>query len=199
MNKALISTVGVICLLSAQAWAAEDNEKTSRKPSVTFTGDDSRVSERAFHRIVSLDDWAKVWVQHTGQNEVQYKNWDNHYDDFYNPLKLPLVDFENYMVIAIFQGSSWNNAGLNAVSISEKADGISFRFEDKPYSTEGPDGGGKKVNVYGFFVIPRSTKPITLEEKVLRMKNEKFADKNFDKSKAYAADWVQRIKFAELK
>jgi hypothetical protein len=32
--------------------------------------------------------------------------------------------------------------------------------------TAGPDGGGEQVTVYGFFVLPRSSKTVVLEENV---------------------------------
>ena len=204
MTKAAIFTIVLTCVFTACSLAAENNEDVSIKPCVTLTGSDSRVSKPSFHRVQSLKDWAKVWAIHTGQETVPYENWDNQYDEFYNPLNLPMIDFGNYMVVAIFQGAGSNNAGLNAVSILNNTDGITFRFENKHFSTSGPNGGGKNVNVYGFFVIPRSTKPIIVEEKILGINRDKFADalnvkKPFDKSKLYTSKWVQRCKFAESK
>jgi hypothetical protein len=70
------------------------------------------------------------------------------------------------MVIAIFQGAGWNNAGLKLVSISDEDNRIAVRFSNKGYQTGGPDGGGRKVTAYGFFVVPRSTKPVVIEEDV---------------------------------
>ena len=207
MNRSLIGILAVICLLVAEVEAIEDeanDRNVSIKPCVTITGDDSRITEQSFFRIRSNDEFAEVWAKHTGQKNVPYKNWENQYDEFYNTLSLPLVDFENYMVIAIFQGTGWNDAGLKAISMSEHAHGISFRFKGKPYSTEGPDGGGKKVSVYGFFVVPQSTKPLVVEEEVLRMKRNKSSDalnlkKPFDKAKLYTAEWVRQAKFSEVK
>ena len=207
MNKSLIGILAVGCLLVAEVEAIEDeanDRNVSIKPCVTITGDDSRITEQSFYRIRSIDEFAEVWAKHTGQKNVPYKNWENQYDEFYNTLSLPLVDFENYMVIAIFQGSGWNNAGLKAISMSERAHGVSFRFKGKPYSTEGPDGGGKQVSVFGFFVVPRTGKPLIIEEEVLQMKHKKITQaldlkKPFDKAQLYTRDWVQRVKFSKVK
>ena len=204
MNKALLVTFTFIFVLSGYELSANDDDKKMTRPVVTITGDDSKISQQKFHRIRSIDDWAKVWQQHSGQGDVKYKNFKNEYDKFYNTLNLPLVDFDNYMVIAILRGSGWNNAGLRAESISESPDGITFRFVDKGYSTTGPDGGGKEVNVYGFFIVPRSNKPLILEEQSYEEDPEKLANAKklnlpFDKSQLYKTTWKQCFKFDAVK
>jgi len=161
MKRGLTGLAVMLCWLGIYVVAAEGEDKaTHAKPCVTITGANSHVSERSYHRITSIEGWTQIWQKHKGQKD------DDKYDYYYDPLELPLVDFDNYMVIGIFQGSSWNSAGLKSVSISEEDDRIVFRFDDKPYQTEGLDGGGKEVTVYGFFVIPRSSKPVILEENV---------------------------------
>lgn len=70
------------------------------------------------------------------------------------------------MVLAIFRGRGWNSAGVRAISIVEEQGRIVFRFHDKSYQTDGPDGRGKQGTAYAFFVIPRSTKAVVLEENV---------------------------------
>ena len=162
MNKVIIAIVfGIACAATVHGVTAEeDREPVSVGPCVVLTGADSHVSERGYHRITSMKDWAEVWQRHKGQ-----KRDEKHHLNF-NRLGLPLVDFERYMVIGIFQGSRWNSAGLEAVSVSQERDRIVFRFDDKSYQT---DGGAKKVTVYGFFVLPRSSKPMILEENVQRL------------------------------
>ena len=78
------------------------------------------------------------------------------------------------MVIAVFQGSGWNSAGLNAVAVLEDKEGIVLRFRDKFYQTmgPGPDGGGQQTTVYGFFVLSRSGKTVVLEEDVQNIKGQ---------------------------
>lgn len=155
--------VGLMCLGVELAAAAEpqgDKAAGAVSPCVVLTGADSHVFEHSYHRVTSMKEWSEIWKKHMGlkQGEV--------YDFYFNPAGLPLVDFERYMVIAIFQGSSWNSAGLEAVSVSEQQDRVVFRFDDKSYQTSGPDGGGKQVTVYGFFVVPGSAKAVVLEENI---------------------------------
>ena len=199
MKNAMVWPLAIACLFAGNVVAADDSDKT-QNPCVTFSGDDSHVAERGFQRIRTIDEWAKVWQRHTGQEKVKFKNFEGRYDTFYNPLGLPMIDFDNYMVLAVFQGSGWNCAGLKAVSLKETSDQILFRFADKPYSTAGPDGGGKKVNVYGFFVIPKSGKAIVVEERVFRAKQKQgLADLMISKSELYTTDWKQCFQFKVIK
>jgi len=172
--------VGLMCLPVWSATEAQgDNAAGVISPCVALAGADSRVSEPSYHRVTSLKEWTEIWKKHKGLKQGEK------YDLFYNLAGLPLVDFERYMVIAIFQGSRWNSAGLEAVSVSEQRNRIVFRFNDKSYQTAGPDGGGKQVTVYGFFVVPRSTKAVVLEEDVQNL---------IGKSPV----WKERIAFPKL-
>ena len=210
MKRMIIFSVGVICLLAINVLTAqedkkpslldvltaeeekkassldvltaeEDKEANASMPCVTLSGTDSQVAERGYQRVLTPEEWAKLWQKHKGKESV------GNYDFFYDPLGLPLIDFNQFMVIAIFQGSSWNSAGLNAVSVSDEVDRITFRFEDKPYGTAGANGGAQKVKVYGFFIVPKTNKPVIIEEKVCRSKT--------------AGEWdlKQRIKFDEIR
>lgn len=153
--------IGIACALASLiATSAEEPAVRLLKPCVVITGTDSHVAEHRYHRITSADDWMRLWQEHKAQKVT------DQYDMYYDPLTLPLIDFDGYMVIGIFQGNGWNSAGLRAVSISEENNRIIFRFDEKSYQTSGLNGGGQKVAAYGFFVLPRSTKPVVLEENV---------------------------------
>ena len=66
-----------------------------------------------------------------------------------------------------FPGQRLNSAGLKAVAVLEEKDRIVLRFENKWYQTrDGASGGGEQATVYGFFVLPRSSKTVVLEENV---------------------------------
>jgi len=149
--------VATVCVTVGLA-AAEDNPR----PLVTLTGTDSHVTACSYHRVASEDEWIKIWQWHKGEKESK------DYDLFYNPLGLPSIDFEKCMVITVFQGSGVNSAGLKVVALLEERDRIVLRFEDKRYQTMvyGPRDEGDKVTVYGFFVLPRSSKKVVLEENV---------------------------------
>ena len=148
-------------------------------PCIVLTGTHSHVSERGYRRITSVKDWVTLWQKHKGQKDGEQ------YDLYFDPLEIPVIDFDRYMVIAIFQGNGTNSAGLNAVSVLEEQERIVLRFDDKTYQTIGPDGGGKQVTVYGFFVFPRSSKPVTLEEQVQGLKGK-------------PDEWKERITFPKL-
>jgi hypothetical protein len=154
----VLLTIVASCFAAIRYSRAEDSAGQAKRPLVTLTGADSQVKERSYHRISSEAKWIKIWQQHRGEKESK------DYDLYYNPLGLSYIDFEKCMVIAVFQGSGWNSAGLKAVEILENKEGIILRFEGKGYQTAGPGGGGKKVNVYGFFVLPRTEKTIILKE-----------------------------------
>ena len=126
--------------------AVAPNEEKATRPLVTLTGTDSQVKERSYHLIRSEKEWIKIWQRHKGAKESE------NYDLFYNPLGLPEVNFEKCMVIAAFQGSGWNSAGLRAVSVLEEKDRIVLRFVSKGYQTAGPgSGSGRPVSVFKTF------------------------------------------------
>jgi hypothetical protein len=162
MKTVALLGLAAVCLTNICGLAAAEDTQQATRPLVTLTGTDSRVKEASYYRVTSEEEWVKIWRRHKGAKESK------DYDLFHNPLGLPNVDFEKCMVIAIFQGSGWNSAGLKAVAVLEEKERIVLRFEDKSYQTFGPapDGGGKQVTVYGFFVLPRSSKTVVLEENV---------------------------------
>ena len=149
--------VATASLTGTRVPAAKDADRKPTSPSVTLTGTDSHVKERGYHLVTSEAEWIKIWQRHKGAKEAK------DYDLFYNPLGLPYIDFEKYVVIAIFQGSGVNSAGLKAVEVLEDKTSIVFRYKDKFYQT---DGDVKGATVYGFFVLPRSNKTVVLEEDV---------------------------------
>jgi hypothetical protein len=184
MNWRIASVALLIgCTLPClRATMAADAGARRAKPCVVITGANSRVAEPRYRRIASEEEWATMWQEHKGRKPTKP------YDFFYDPLALPRIAFDAYMVVAIFEGTGWNSAGLEAVSISEEASRVVFRFKRKSYSTIrsyesdlGPElpldelerrvlseveragDQGDKVNVYGFFVLPRSTKTLVLE------------------------------------
>jgi hypothetical protein len=165
-NTITLLTVAAVCLTHAGGLAAAEDTRQTTRPSVTLTGTDSQVKEPSYHRVMSQDEWIKIWQRHKGAQQSK------EYDLVHNPLGVPHVDFEKCMVIAIFQGRGLNSAGLQAVAVLEEKDRIVLRFEDESYQTMGRamgregSGGGNQVTVFGFFVLPRSSKAVVLEENV---------------------------------
>ena len=166
IRKWILAVLIGMALLIVRSSMAEEPQKASEArddqkatcPLVTLTGTDSHVKERSYYRITSEKEWIKIWQRHKGVKESK------DYDLFYNPLGLPEINFDKCMVIAVFQDSGSNSAGLRTTAINEEKDRIVFRFMSKFYQTAGPGGGGEQVAVYGFFVLPRSDKTVVLQE-----------------------------------
>ena len=149
------SFVFAICLLSSASIFAEDKiREEAIRPYVVLTGAHSPVNERSYFRATSNGEWIKLWLRHVGKSQDDYSR-------YYNRAGVPEIDFEQCMVIAIFLGSSWNCSGLVPISKIEDENKITFRFASKWYQTEMQ---GDKVTPYGFFILPRSTKAIVLEQ-----------------------------------
>jgi hypothetical protein len=160
-----LPTIGIICTLVGLIASSKEQELMGRqiKPCVVISGTDSHVSERKCYRITSAEEWTQLWQAHKRQKPI------HEYDGFHDPLTLPLIDFDQYMVIAIFRGQEENNAGLATESIFQDKDNIVFRFWDKNFQTaktSKDDPDPVKVTVYGFFIMPRSKKAIVVQENI---------------------------------
>lgn len=165
---AVIVVVGITVIAAQRTQpvkgAIANQETALVPPVVVISGDDSKILEREYHRVVTLHDWAVLWHRHKGLK------LSGEYDLFFNHAGLPLVDFERYMVLGIFQGKSVNSAGLKAISLSYQTGQIVFKFDDKSFqSTDGPTANATVPSPYGLFVIPKSDWPMVLEEDVRRL------------------------------
>ena len=152
MNRALWGfVVGTLCILPETkiSFAAMPIEKAA-KPCVVISGTDSHVKKPRYLRITSSEEWAKVWKEHKGEET----------DIF--------IDFDKFMVIAVFQGETWNNTGLRFDSMAEEGSLIRFKYLNSGYQTV---GGADAVTVYGFFVVPRSKKSVVLFEGTVTMQD----------------------------
>lgn len=160
----IVPLLGMICLLDGSIAPAEEVPAAKQiKPCVEINGADSHLAIRRYFRITSNELWTRVWQIHHGMKLTDPQNQRHH------PLTFPTIDFDNYMVIGIFQGEGKNCTGLTAFSISEEDTRIVFRYDENSYQTIGPVGEeGDTVTAYGFFVLPRSSKPVVIEENVQR-------------------------------
>jgi len=125
------------------------------KPIVLWWGAHSGVAERSYLRVATDDAWKALWVRHAGE----------HVETGYKLVKYPEVDFERCTVVAIFAGKIRNTTGLTIVSIDESDDRVLVRFDrtSKSYQT-GPKADD--VTPYAILVLPKTGKPIVLEEDV---------------------------------
>ncbi len=130
-------------------------------PAVSFTGASSHVVEPAFHKITDAREFAKVWVEHrTGSSPKGSYNYN------WNYANVPVVDFEDYMVIAIFQGKSANSNGFHVEELVDDGDVFRVRYDSMSYQTSEGSGRARrvrKVTPYGIFVVPKTDRPVVLE------------------------------------
>lgn len=151
-------TMFVVILASAflrlSETGAADEVSAINSALVVLSGNDSHVSTRAYQRVTSAADWKKTWLDHLGlrQDTICRTAME--------------IDFDRCIVVAVFGGTTWNLCGFQVDSVREDNDVILVRFIDIGYQTAGPDGGGDRVTPYAFIVLPRSDKPIVLEETI---------------------------------
>ncbi len=78
----------------------------------------------------------------------------------------PTVDFKRFMVLAVFGGKQSNCSGYELESSASKPDAIDVRVVPQFYQTldSSPSGGADQSTPYGFFVLPKTVKPIVVLE-----------------------------------
>jgi RNA polymerase sigma factor (sigma-70 family) len=130
------------------------------RPIVLWTGPNSAVAKQTYARITEREEWEKIWKRHVGEKGVDGKE------------VLPEVNFDAYMVVAVFDGDTFNSRGFDAFSITEDKEQVVVRLQSRSFSTVGPDGGAIAVRPYGFFLLPRSTKRLVFERDVRTMRNQ---------------------------
>lgn len=158
--------IGILIAFPAASFPQDDGPA---KPLVSFSGAHSQIDKPSYHLVTSAKDWANLCLRHTGKEERE------EYDYFYNPDGVPEVNFDECMIVAVFQGKKTNVAGLEAVTISRVAGLMTLRFRRKGFQTTGTakdNGGAEEVTPYAFFVVPRSPNPLVLEEDVNSMRGK---------------------------
>lgn len=137
-------------------------------PAISLVGPNSGIHERRLERIRDEKTWQEIWGLHAkdvGPRAAQ--GW----------LLPPRVDFRNYEVIAFFRGDSINDNGEVAESLLTAGDLVVLRFDSITFqsasSFDAPpnQAAGVASTPYGIWVIPRSSKPIAVEENVQDLKD----------------------------
>ena len=130
---------------------------TKANPIVAWTGSYSAIEQLQYHRITNAKDWAALWTEHQGDRIER---------DSYGEPVVPTIDFETNMVLAIFRGKAWNTRAQSLLEFNESDANVQIRFDAWTYQTSGPAEARDYTRSYGIWVLPRSTKPITLIENV---------------------------------
>lgn len=120
-------------------------------PSLVLKGSNSSITKREIVLATNGKQWAAIWARHAAQKPDKAK-------------VAPDVNFAKSEVVCIFQGSGWNSNGVIPTEIADVGDSIRVRFDDDSYQTAGPDGGGERCTPFGMFVIPKSSKSVTVWE-----------------------------------
>jgi hypothetical protein len=144
--------------LVACSQAAEDEKNT--KPPVVLSGADSHIVKPSLRLIMSDEAWKRAWAAHLGTTV----------DDAYRPEMG--VDFDRYMVVAIFRGERVNTRRVAIESTSAIRGSTLIRIIDLGYQTAGKDNGKPPDRPYAFVVLPKSTKGVIVEENVQQYKGE---------------------------
>ena len=167
------AVLGVIRIETGDA-RSQPAVAAATRPFVTWWGAHSRMDKAGYFRVTSDEEWKRLWALHAGEQlETPYKI-----------AKYPEVDFEQCMVVMVFAGKTSNTRGLAVASASEEPDRIRFRFEGASLSYQtGPQAD--EVTPYVLCVLPRSTKPLVIEEDVRSLKNE-------------GPRWKERARFERL-
>ena len=131
-----------------------------------WEGADSEITEARCEIVADEEAWSALWMEHT----------INPADDPVNPPKLPDVDFDSEMVVAVFGGKSVNSRGFYVQQVLNARNGWVIRVDESTYqsASSGDDdesGGAQHVTPYGIWVIPNDGGSILVEENVQGMKN----------------------------
>ena len=152
-------SLAFVAFLAGPLWAQNqvDIVWTKARPIVAWTGSYSAIEQVQYHRITNTKDWALLWAEHQG-NRIER--------DSYGKPVVPTIDFGTNMVLAIFRGNAWNTRAQLLLEINESDTSLQIRFDAWTYQTSGPAEERDYTRAYGIWVLPRSTKQVTLIENV---------------------------------
>jgi hypothetical protein len=126
-------------------------------PLVQISGPHSKIAERSYRLLTSAKEWNALWHRHTGKPVVDV-----------SATEVPAVNFDKSVVVAVFHGPIVSDLGIVAHSMVGEADRLVLRYDHRRYGRHVPFKERNKPVVqdmpYGFFVLPRTDKPIVLEE-----------------------------------
>ena len=129
-----------------------------------MTGAYSKVSNRYYAVVTTEKEWERIWEKHSGQSETVLSGGGTRFT----------VDFDRYIIIAVFQGIQPDSRGVVAQSVDDTPAMTVFRFTNRWVSTSGetPARTGAPYTPFGIFVIPRTPKDVVLFEEVHGVKSQ---------------------------
>lgn len=126
---------------------------------VQWSGPHSEVRDGRLIQVTDQKAWARLWAEHRGERAERLIAHGG-------GVAAPRVDFERYLVIAMFRGDTKNRDGEHLVSLEERSNDVRLRFDSYTFQTasfDGPDRG-EAASSYGMWLVPRTGKPIVIEE-----------------------------------
>jgi hypothetical protein len=155
----------LVCVAGSPSFAAKGETRPGTvRPLAEISGAYSKIATRFYITVTSEKEWNRIWAKHTGQSDAVLSAGGTQLH----------VDFDRYMVVAVFQGEQQYNLGVVAQSIDEGMDKLTFRFTNKWVSAENgvPSHTGNPYTPFGIFVIPRVLKEVVMEEAVYGAKGQ---------------------------
>ena len=150
MRLSVIAPIAVGLLLMGACASPRANREPLTKteeatPIVFLTGNDSSVKEQQCLVIQNEESFLRVQMRHFGERD--------------NPSRFQ-VDFQKYMLVAVFSGTFVNAAGYSDPVIKETETELSIRLPLADYQS----ARAEDVQLFSFLVLPKSKKPISVEQ-----------------------------------
>src|SRR5690606_34128461 len=82
----------------------QEPQEAKRQPLVSLSGADSKL-DRGYYRLTSAEHFTEIYMRHLGHDPADF-------DAYHNPHGVPMINFDECMVVAVFQGEDWNSAGV---------------------------------------------------------------------------------------
>jgi hypothetical protein len=143
-----------------QVAANPNNVVKNTGVAVQWMGSYSSIQMPRIQVVTDANAWETLYAEHTRDKPERNAN---------GFLTWPRIDFDTFVVVALFAGKGTNSNGFDAVSVTESIAGVVVRFDEVlfqaasfPGGNAGP--GGITTTGFGFFVIPRKNGTWILEE-----------------------------------
>ncbi len=146
LNKSPLAITILIAgvIIGGFYYARESNKKIHV---MKWIGAKSKINQMYYYRIMSDKKWEEVWNNHSDK-------------------PVPHVDFNKNMVIALFLGQTTNRLGIEVVDVREVNGVLRLR-----YIVDGVQSAryGLLTTPFGIFVLPKTTKVVSLERDASRV------------------------------
>jgi hypothetical protein len=150
--------------IHGQEYPVSTNEA---RPFLIWTGSNSKVMERGCFRITTREEWTDLWLRHTGQSApALYRS--GQFNHWAVPDGVPQVDFTRCVVVAVFQGPKSDSAGFDIAGVVDQGEATMLRLVERwsQSAASSEPTPPVPISVFGLFVLPRSNRPLVVEESV---------------------------------